>query len=121
MLSWKERIGNEIEMTIPSDDGISQHKVRGTVYAGYRYMDGVVSMHGYDGKDYSAGVESWTISKTENTQPDLLTNYDYIKSLDQSQLATWLTNLLHEQFPITSENSWNEWLDQEHIDNSSNI
>jgi hypothetical protein len=89
MTNWYDRIGNEIKMLVPVDHG-QYVAIVGTVYAGYRYKDGIVSMHGEDGTDYHCYVESWTLQKTEKTLPDLLTNADKIRNMTDQELNTFL-------------------------------
>ena len=110
MLSWKERIGNEIKMLIPIDH-LEYKEVIGTVFEGERYRDGIVSMHGYDGEDYWAGCNSYSIQKTENTLPDLLDNYDYVMKMSKEEFANWLSTNAKDISPIYD---WLDWLNEEH-------
>lgn len=64
---WYEIIGNEIAMKVYDEKTKSTIVVKGTVYEGYRYQDGIVSMHGEDGKDYWCGVDSGDYMKTLKT------------------------------------------------------
>ena len=89
MTKWYDRIGNEIKMIVPVDHG-QFNVIVGTVYAGERSRDGIVSMRGEDGKDYFCGVDNWTLQKTENTLPDLLTNADRIRQMTDEELNTFL-------------------------------
>lgn len=89
MTNWYDRIGNEIKMLVEVDHG-AYDVIVGTVFAGERYKDGIVSMHGKDGKDYSCGVDSWTLQKTEKTLPDLLTNADRIRQMTDEELNRFL-------------------------------
>lgn len=109
MLSWKEILGNEIKMLVHTPDGIKE--VVGIVFAGDRYRDGIVSMHGYDGKDYWAGCDSYSIQKTENTHPDILSNYDYVMRMNKEEFAKWLST---EAKDIACVYNWSDWLEEEH-------
>lgn len=113
MLSWKERLGNEVKVIITPDnfENSSIKEVVGTIYEGYRYRDGMVSVHGNDGNDYCAGIDSWTIQKTENTLPDLLDNYDYIMKMSKDEFANWLSTNARDISPIYD---WLDWLNEEH-------
>lgn len=115
MIEWKERLGNEIKMMVSTSNGIKE--VIGTVFEGERYRDGIVSMHGYDGVDYWAGCNSYSIQKTENTLPDLLDNYDYIMKMSKEELAKWLTKTTDDAQSDSDTKcnyQWREWLDEEH-------
>ncbi len=91
MTEWYDIIDNEIGMLIKSNnDDELYKKVIGRVYAGYRYQDGIVSIHGNDGNDYSCATTSRDFFKIENTINVELENMNFNVEIYNAEGNNWL-------------------------------
>lgn len=89
MTKWYDRIGNTIEMLI---DG---KWIKGIIVNGERSGDGIINMETLTGQKYWCGSAGEYIHfrKCDDSDGDLLTNADRIRSMSDEELAEYICNI----------------------------
>lgn len=112
MTKWYDRIGNTIEMRVGNG------WIKGIIINGDRTGDGFINMETLDGKKYWCGVggEYAHFRKCDDSDGDLITNADRIRSMSDKELTEWLTNITDDAQSDSirrCDYQWDEWLKEE--------
>lgn len=121
MTKWYDRIGNTIEMLV---DG---KWIKGIIVNGERSGDGIINMETLTGQKYWCGSagEYVHFRKCDDSDGDLLTNADKIRTMSDNELADFLDNVFNNlfegyEFPcedckerINCDVCFKEWLQSE--------
>lgn len=115
MTKWYDRIGNTIEMFV---DG---KWVKGIIVNGERSGDGIINMETLTGQKYWCGSAGEYIyfRKCDDSDGDLITNADKIRSMSDKKLAEWLTSITDDAQSDSirrCDYQWDEWLKEEICD-----
>ena len=112
MTKWYDRIGNTIEMFV---DG---KWIKGIIVNGERSGDGIINMETLTGQKYWCGSAGEYIHfrKCDDSDGDLLTNADRIRSMSDEELAEWLTKITDDaqsDAMTRCDYQWSDWLKEE--------
>ena len=112
MTKWYNRVGNTIEMCV---DG---NWIKGIVVKGERSFDGIINMKTLTGRHCwcGCGGEGIHFRKCDDSDGDLLTNADRIRSMSDEELAEWLTKITDDaqsDAMTRCDYQWSDWLKEE--------
>lgn len=121
MTKWYNRVGNTIEMCV---DG---KWIKGIVVKGERSFDGIINMETLTGQHCwcGCGGEGVHFRKCDDSDGDLITNADRIRTMSDDKLADFLDSVFNNifdgyEFPcedcrerINCDVCFKEWLQSE--------